>query len=278
MERRDLQRVLDYIEAHLKDEADTLDSAALASVACYSKFHFLRAFRDTIRLTPADYIRKRRISEIVRRIGEDNRPMSDIAFEYGFNSKENFTRAFKKEHGILPSEFRAAGCSLRLFSPFVFDPPFAMPEVSLRILDPFSLTVYPFGGAFPPDCWNQYNAGRRSRQLTGRDDAEDFGAMRWNHEKKQLDYFIGVRSADARGDTSGTITLAIDGGLYAVFETAPASRHDFVEIIRRTWDEIERHWLAENGWRRTGGFELESYVESSRKYSERICIPLKKDG
>ncbi len=108
MEQTHIKRVIDYIEAHLKDE---LDNAMLASIAGYSEFHFLRLFREAVRLTPADYIRKRRISEIVRRIGTEDRPMSDIAFEYGFNSKENFTRAFKKEHKILPTEFKAANCS-----------------------------------------------------------------------------------------------------------------------------------------------------------------------
>ena len=108
MDRTHMQKVLDYIEAHLKDDRQgVLDNVTLAGLAGYSEYHFLRVFHRLVGLTPADYIRKRRISEIVRRIGEGNRPMSDIAFEYGFNSKENFTRAFKKEHGILPTEFRA---------------------------------------------------------------------------------------------------------------------------------------------------------------------------
>ena len=72
MEQTHIKRVIDYIEAHLKDE---LDNAMLASIAGYSEFHFLRLFREAVRLTPADYIRKRRISEIVRRIGTEDRPM-----------------------------------------------------------------------------------------------------------------------------------------------------------------------------------------------------------
>ena len=115
MESR-IRCVLNYIEEHLKDDHQgVLDNATLAKLAGYSEFHFLRLFRTVVHLTPADYIRKRRLSEIVHCIGNSNRPLSDIAFEYGFNSKENFTRAFKKEHGILPTEFRSAGCSLRLY-------------------------------------------------------------------------------------------------------------------------------------------------------------------
>lgn len=119
MEHTQIKFVIDYIEDHLKEE---LDNKTLAQVSGYSEYHFIRVFRKHVHLTPADYIRKRRISEIVRRIGEKKRTMSDIAFEYGFNSKENFTRGFKKEYNILPTEWKTANCSLRLFMPFSFEP------------------------------------------------------------------------------------------------------------------------------------------------------------
>lgn len=275
MEEKNFIRIIQYIEEHLKDDSQgVLDNKTLASIAGYSEYHFLRLFHKFVNLTPADYIRKRRISEIVRRIGTSNRAMSDIAFEYGFNSKENFTRAFKKEHRILPSEFRTTNCSLKLFDEFSFDPHDHLPEVSLIYLNGFTLTVYPFEDAFPPNCWNRYNAENRSATLSGGATAEDFGAMIWNSEKGGLDYFIGIRSEDAVGDTKDTVNINIEAGLYAVFKTLPASQHSFVNIIRYTWNWIEWEWLPKSGYVRKGGYELESYVESSKKYSECIYIPI----
>lgn len=61
MERMQIRLALDYIEEHLKDE---LDNKILAQISGYSEYHFIRVFRKHIHLTPADYIRKRRISEI----------------------------------------------------------------------------------------------------------------------------------------------------------------------------------------------------------------------
>lgn len=279
MERIHIERVLEYIEAHLKDDTQgVLDNATLANIAGYSEYHFLRVFRKHVRLTPADYIRKRRISEIVRRIGDGNRPMSDIAFEYGFNSKENFTRAFKNEHHILPTEFRTVNCSLRLFEPFKFEPDSPEPSVSMRYFDPFSLIVYPSDEEFPPNFWNKYNAEKRSLRLSGGAVTEDFGAMVWNVEKKRLDYYIGIRAEEAKGDITGTVSLNIVGGLYAVFDTKPTTQHDFVDTIRRTWDWIYRVWMPGSGYRRADGFEFESYVESSREYSEQIYVPLVKEN
>ncbi len=278
MNRTHLLRVLDYIELHLKEERQgVLDNKTLAGIAGYSEYHFLRIFRKYVKLTPADYIRKRRISEIIRRICEVDGPIADIAFEYGFNSKENFTRAFKQEHHILPTEFRRTNCSLRLFEPFCFDSPEPSPEVSIVYLNGFALTAYPFEEEIPSNCWNRYYTENGSFRLSGRYGSEDFGAMIWNSEKGRLDYYIGVRSGDAVGDTSGTVELFIESGIYAVFQTEQVSQHEFAGMIRRTWDWIYQQWFSDSGYRRGNGFELESYIESSKKYSERIYIPVRKE-
>jgi len=57
------------------------------------------------------------------------------------------------------------------------------------------------------------------------------------------------------------------------------SEYHFLRIFRQTTgmtpgDYIARVWLPETGWRRTGTFELESYMEESRQYSEKIYIPI----
>ncbi len=277
MSKEHIKRALEYIEEHLTDDS-LLDNATLASIAGYSKFHFLRCFRDATKLTPADYIRKRRISEIVKHIGEDDTFISDIAFKYGFNSKENFTRAFKKEHGILPTEFKSANCSLRLFEPFDFNAKFELPSVSICYLEGFDLVAYSFGGEFAPNCWNIYNSEHRSAKLSGGKAVEDFGAMRWNPVNKQLEYYIGIDSRNAVENTENTVTLTINGGLYAVFETAPSSQHRFVETIRKTWDWIGSYWLPANVYARKKDFELERYIESSQTYSETIFIPITKEN
>ena len=111
--KQHIEHALEYIEDNLKAE---LSLADLARAAGYSEYHFLRVFKQVLWLTPADYIRKRRLSEIAREIDGSERSISDIAFEYGFNSKENFTRAFKAEHSCLPTEYKTAGNSLKFFT------------------------------------------------------------------------------------------------------------------------------------------------------------------
>lgn len=269
--REHIQRALEYIEENLRGD---ISNADLAHVAGYSEYHFLRVFKEVVHLTPADYIRKRRISEIVRRMETEKQPIANLAFEYGFNSKENFVRAFKAEHHILPTEFKTIQNSLKLYEPIKFEyEPFRV-EAQLVTLEPFRLVTYKSDESFAPHFWNKYNTRQWSKKLSGGKTVEDFGVSDWNAERNELVYYIGIREEDAQGDLTGTEVLDIEGGLYAIFDTPHTTHFDFVNSIHRTWDYIGRIWLPENGYQRRGGFELESYVEESHLFSERIYIPI----
>lgn len=263
-------RALEYIEDNLKN---LIDTAELAAFVGYSEYHFMRIFKQTVGMTPADYIRKRRISEIVRCMSREKRPIADIAFEYGFNSKENFIRAFKREHHILPGEFRMAQNSLKLFGPFSPDPPEFSLSGSVVHLPPLQLIAYKSDEPHPPCFWNRYNAGGWSQILSGGAVVEDIGVSEFHSDSGKLDYYIGIRESDAQGDRTGTVLLTIAEGDYAVFDTPASSSDEFVNTIHRTWEEIHR-WLPKNGYRRTGGYELEIYTEQSRLFSEQIYIPV----
>ncbi len=269
--REHIQAALEYIEANLTDD---IDIALLAKAAGYSEYHFLRIFKDAVNLTPWDYIRKRRLSEIACRMMESHKPASDIAFEYGFNSKENFTRAFKKEHGILPTEFRLSQNSLKLYPALKLAAPVMSLQPEITMLHPFRLITYPCDERLPTTFWNKYNAGKLSLRLSGGRIVEDFGVSIWNREKNKLDYYIGIPETEACGDLAGTVPIPIAGGRYAMFETPPSTHADFVNTIHRTWDYIGRVWLPGNGYKRTGGPEFEKYTEISRCFSEQIFIPI----
>lgn len=266
-----IQRTIDYIEENLQT---SLENAELAQVAGYSEYHFLRVFKEVAHLTPADYIRKRRISEIVRRMCSGSGTISELAFTYGFNSKENFVRAFKREHHILPTDFRAAQNSLKLYDRLEVNRQEMKIIPQLCMLNAFRVIAYPSDEAYPPHFWNKYNAGSWSKRLTGGKSVEDYGISIWNAAQNRLDYFIGVREADACGDRSNTVAIEIPQGLYAIFETPPATSFDFVSTIHRAWAYIGHTGLKENGLRRVLGPEFETYVEESRTFQEKIYIPV----
>lgn len=267
--REHIQRAIDYIEENLSDD---LDLEACANAAGYSTYHFLRIFKETLKLTPVDYIRKRRLSEIAKKIVENDSFISDIAFFYGFNSKENFIRAFKAEHHILPTEYKSALNSLELYGRIeLSSEPFSVtPEICY--LESFFLTVYQCREEYPPKFWNIYNCKKLSKKLSGGVVCEDYGVSVWDG---RLNYFIGIRKELAIGDCSDTILIEIPGGTYAVFTTPKANHYNFVDTVHRTWSYINTVWLCSGEYERRNTPEFEVYIEESRSFSERIYIPIK---
>ncbi len=263
---------IDYIESHLPEP---LSLETVAGACGYSKFHFQRLFQSVVGLTPAAYIRKRRLSEVVRSLDKGEGDITTLAYRWGFNSGENFTRAFHREHGILPTEYRSAENSLVLYEPFepVLPPLVLQGEPIVRAET--ALVVYPADTPRPTDFWNRYNAGRFSARLSGGMDTEDYGICRWNPQHGRLDYWIGIRADMAKGDLTGTMKIVIPAGLYIRFVTSPVEQFAFVRTIHRTWAAIP-DWLSVHGYGRLDGYEMETYQESSRSFSEEIWIPVVK--
>ncbi|MGF7143897.1 AraC family transcriptional regulator [Anaerotaenia torta] len=266
-----IEIALAYIEFNLKIDLGVAD---LARAAGYSEYHFLRVFKEVTCLTPADYIRKRRLSEIAREIMQHDRPISEIAFEYGFNSKENFTRAFKAEHHVLPTEYKAAGNSLKLYDRLRLQAASFEVIPEIVTLSDFELTVFKSDEDYAPNFWNKYNCKKLSQRLSGGKVCEDYGVSLWNAKENRLDYWNGIPTKEAQGNAAGTVQIHIPGGLYAVFATPLATHFDFVNTIHRTWGYISDTWLPKSNYRRTGSYEFESYVEASRTFSEKIYIPI----
>ncbi len=77
----------------------------LASLAGFSKYHFLRVFRKHTGLTPHSYLNqvRTRRSEKMIRAGLD---LSDIAYCTGFSDQSHFTRTFKSINGVTPGIYR----------------------------------------------------------------------------------------------------------------------------------------------------------------------------
>jgi len=268
-----IQKTIDYIEENLQQD---INLAACAKVSGYSQYHFLRVFKYVTGLTPADYIRKRRLTEIAKEMLASGKYISELAFLYGFNSKENFIRAFKAEHHILPTEYKAAENSLKLYEKIKFENTEFTVIPHIVTLDSFELTAYKSDESFTPNFWNKYNAKGYSKILSGGSVVRDYGVCVWNRDESKLDYYIGIKTDEANGDLHGTHKLMINGGLYALFATPPAKHSDFVITIHKTWDYIFGKWLPQSEYRYTGGHQFECYVEMSRVYSEDIYIPVER--
>ena len=98
-----ISRALDFVEDNLKREITVAD---MANAAGYSLYHFSRTFNSVVHHTPYDYLMRRRLSESARDLVETDGRIIDIAFDFGFNSPETFSRAFKRMFDVQPHQWR----------------------------------------------------------------------------------------------------------------------------------------------------------------------------
>lgn len=92
-----------YIEAHLKEETLTVETMAaelaMSREQCYRKLMALTG------LSPSAFIRKLRLQKAAQLLTAKWGPVSQIAYEAGFENLSYFSKAFKEEFGKLPSEY-----------------------------------------------------------------------------------------------------------------------------------------------------------------------------
>lgn len=103
LDARRLKRVLDYIGTNIDGD---LTLADLAEVACLSRNHFARAFREATGRPPHRYISERRLDHARHLLRENELSLTKISLACGFSSQATFTRAFQRQLGMTPGDFR----------------------------------------------------------------------------------------------------------------------------------------------------------------------------
>jgi AraC family transcriptional regulator len=96
-------RVLTHIEQRL-DEDISLDD--LAEVACFSPYHFHRIFRGMVGESVMSYIRRLKLERAAQRLTYSDTPITNVAFDAGYEAHESFIRAFQARFSSTPSGYR----------------------------------------------------------------------------------------------------------------------------------------------------------------------------
>ena len=105
---RDRRRAVDaalWLEAHSHEEVD-LESAARETGL--SPFHFLRLFAHVLGVTPHQYVVRSRLRHAARLLADEDRSVTDVAYDVGFGDLSNFVRTFHRAAGVSPGAFRRA--------------------------------------------------------------------------------------------------------------------------------------------------------------------------
>lgn len=109
-----IQKSIDFIEENICEDI-SIEQCAMKSFMSVSGYY--RMFFSMVGMNVKEYIRRRRLTLALMDLqSPDKYSVMDMAVKYGFNTQDGFSRAFKKQFGILPSELIDKNVNLNRFA------------------------------------------------------------------------------------------------------------------------------------------------------------------
>lgn len=96
--------IISWIESDL---SRPMSIAIVAEKAGYSKWYLQRLFKLVTGYSLADYIRRRRMTVAAKMLKNSCQTVSAIYLQIGFEENAVFTRAFHRQFGMSPTQYRA---------------------------------------------------------------------------------------------------------------------------------------------------------------------------
>jgi len=100
-------RVVRRLREHIDSNIDQRISVeALAKLANLSICYFVRAFKQSVGVTPHDYLIRRRVKRTMELLSDTDMSLSEIALAAGFADQSHCARRFRQHVGISPRDYR----------------------------------------------------------------------------------------------------------------------------------------------------------------------------
>ncbi len=97
----DVQKSINFIEENLLSE---LSVDSIADHIYSSASNFQKAFNVITGYSIGEYVRNRRLTLAAEELLQSDKSVLDVAFKYGYETPESFSKAFKRFHGINPRD------------------------------------------------------------------------------------------------------------------------------------------------------------------------------
>ena len=170
-----IRKSIDYMETNLL----TLQGAEEVAGAVYlSQFYLQKGFKVMTGYSCAEYIRNRRLYLAALDIIADKERLIDLAFKYGYETPESFSRAFSRFHGATPVQVRANPAGIRVFLPLKIQVDIkGGNEMDYRVEEKIAFQVIGYERQFGfedahreiPSFWNEVRAGKMAGLCAGKE-------------------------------------------------------------------------------------------------------------
>jgi AraC-like DNA-binding protein len=102
---RVVRRIREHIDTNIDQRIRVENLANLANLSvCY----FVRAFKQSVGVTPHDYLIRRRVERTMELLSRTDMPLSEIALAAGFADQSHCARRFRQHVGMSPRDYRWA--------------------------------------------------------------------------------------------------------------------------------------------------------------------------
>jgi len=283
---RNMNRALSYIEENLTKD---IDFREVAKLALCSEYHFKRMFSFLAGITLSEYIRRRRLTLAAFELKDSKMKVIDIAFKYGYNSPDSFTRAFQNLHGLTPSEAKKNGYSLKAYPQMTFQLSIkGGNEMNYRIEEKQAFHIVGFKERVPiifhgvnpkiAAMWESLS-DETINKLKKLSNVNPLGLLNASmnfseermEEKGELDHYIGVATTKECPDN--LIQLEVPALTWAVFEAVGP----FPDTLQDVWGRIYSEWFPSSNYEQVEGPEIlwnEHKDVTSPTFKSEIWIPV----
>lgn len=257
---KDIEKCVEYIEAHIKDNLTTQEIAAEVG---YSVYHFCRVFSLCKQMSVMEYVRSRKLSLASIELFA-GRKIIDIAFEYGFETQSGFTKAFRKAFGYSPTQY------MTRMDGYIYSE--STSEIGGYIMNPFIVNKPGFkvagygiqtniaGSTYTKEIasfWSNYdgeNLESKMYEILNPPKHGEVGLCIPSSESGNVTYLLGVVVEDYSKVNQDMLTIEVPEAEYAVFTTPPVDTsegrgaEEFPQVIKNTWKYIFEEWFKDSGY------------------------------
>ncbi|ROR29070.1 AraC family transcriptional regulator [Mobilisporobacter senegalensis] len=263
-----LQKAIDYIEENILEPITYED---VAEHVYMSNYHFHRTFSMITGMTANEYIRNRRLSMAGQEIIMSDIKVIDLAFKYGYESPESFTKAFTRFHGISPNIARKTGMKLKSFNRLLIklklEGGTAM-DYRIEKREPFRLiskvgkfrneSISEEGNTEISDFWQECGSNGTIHTLKQHAGQTDLYGLCEPVSKESTYFKYGIGMIyDGNHIPEGFFIWEVKNTLWAVFKCIGETS----QCIGETWDKIFSEFLPGSEYNMVDDTDFELYPD-----------------
>jgi AraC family transcriptional regulator len=268
-----LNHLIDYIEAHLEEEINPRQ-VELITGCQYSIFQRMFSYISGVSIT--EYIRRRKISEGAYELQTLKVRVIDVALKYGYESADAFCVAFKKQHGVTPTEAKKQNIKLSAYPRLTFSLNITGGSaMDYRVVDKEQVKVVGIFGDINEGIWDQVKKDGTLAKLNSYGENHiSLGLCFGYDDNGKNTYMVAVKEPENIEINFKYDTYTIPASSWLVFESVGP----VFPTLQNIWKRIYGEFIPSNNYIQNPRIPtVEKYYGNeteAKNYTVEIWIPI----